>query len=104
MPFGYGVGDYCLFVLDITLESMIGTLPMKIVRSASQQLNSRVLHYAEAYNKSLEDNIVRHCLIQKFHKVHVSKWSQTVKEHRVCAINRAGKEFMTHAEKVCMKV
>ena len=66
------VSDHCLFVLDITLESMIGTRPTGIVRPASWRLSSRVPHYAEVYNKSLEANIVQHHLIQKLHKVHVS--------------------------------
>jgi hypothetical protein len=36
MPFGYGIGDHCVFVLDIPLESLLGENPVKIVRPASQ--------------------------------------------------------------------
>ena len=104
MPFGCGVGDHHLFVLDITLKSMIGTQPTRIVRPASRRLNSRVPHSAEAYNKPLKANIVWHPLIKKLQKVHVSNWLQAKKEHRVCTIDWAGKEFMTHAENVCRKI
>jgi hypothetical protein len=72
MPFGYGVGDHCMFVLDIMLESLIGKQPTKIVCPALRRLNSKVSHCIDAYNKSLESNIVQHCLIKKLRKVHVS--------------------------------
>ena len=44
---------------------------------------------------------MQHRLIKKLHEVHISNWSHAEKERRVCAIDQAGKEFMTHAEKVC---
>ena len=103
MPFVYGVGDHRLFVLDVTIESLIGTCSPKIVRPASRRLSSKILHCAEAYNRSLEANIVQHRLIETLHEVHISK-SHAKKERRVCAIDQAGKEFMTHAEKVCRKI
>jgi hypothetical protein len=31
MPFGYGIGDYCAFILDIPIESLVGVDPVKIV-------------------------------------------------------------------------
>jgi len=31
MPFGYGVGDHRAFILDIPLESLVGTHPVRIV-------------------------------------------------------------------------
>ncbi len=42
MPFGYGVGNHWMFVLDITLESLIGKSPAKIVRPALHRLNSKI--------------------------------------------------------------
>jgi hypothetical protein len=53
-----------MFVLDITLESLIGKRPTKIFLPASQRLNSKVPHCNDAYNNSLEDNIVQHHLIK----------------------------------------
>ena len=47
---------------------------------------------------------MQHHLIKKLHEVHISDWSHAEKEQRVCAIHQAGKEFMTHAEKVCRKI
>ncbi len=104
MPFGYGVRDYCMFMLDITLESLIGKRPTKIVHPALQRLNSNIPHCAAAYNKSLEENIARHRLIKKLHEVHTSNLGQQEKTKRVCAINRVGKEFMKHTKKVRRKI
>jgi hypothetical protein len=104
MPFGYGVGDHRMFMLDITLESLIGKRPTKIVRPTLQRLNSKIPHCAVAYNKSLEENIVQHRLIERLHEMHMSNLGQKKKTKRVCAIDRAGKEFMKHAEKVCRKI
>ena len=54
MPFGYGAGNHCAFVLDIPLESLIGVNPVKIVRSVSRRLNSRLAGCCKAYIDSLE--------------------------------------------------
>jgi hypothetical protein len=35
---------------------------------------------------------------------YMSAMSQEEKEHRVCLIDRAGKEYMKHAKKVCRKI
>ncbi len=31
MPFGYGVGDHCAYILDIPIKSLVGVDPVKIV-------------------------------------------------------------------------
>jgi hypothetical protein len=63
-PFRYGVGDHCMFVLDVTLESLIGKKERKIVLPDLQRLNSKIPHCSATYTKALEDNIVWHCLIK----------------------------------------
>jgi hypothetical protein len=83
MPFGYGVGNHQMFVLDIMLKSLIRKRPTKIVHPALRRLNSKIPHCIDAYNKSLEDNIVRHRLIEKLHEVHVSNLTQQEKTMRV---------------------
>ena len=47
---------------------------------------------------------MQHRLIEKLHEVHISDWPHAEKEQWVCAIDQVGKEFMTHAEKVCRKI
>jgi hypothetical protein len=41
MPFGYGVGNHCMFVLDIVLESLLGKAPTKIVHPASKRSKAK---------------------------------------------------------------
>jgi hypothetical protein len=43
MPFSNGIGDHCAFSLDISLESLVGENPVKIVWPASCRLNSQSL-------------------------------------------------------------
>jgi hypothetical protein len=47
---------------------------------------------------------VRHHLIKKLHEVHVSNLTQPEKTMRVGSIDKAGKEYMKHAKKVCRKI
>jgi hypothetical protein len=103
MPFKNGVGDHRMFVLDVTLESLIGKTPSKIVCPALQRLNSKVSHCSDTYIKSLEDNIVRHHMIEKLYEVHVGNWMHEEKQHRVCLIDQAGKEYTKHAKRVAGK-
>ncbi len=49
LSFGYGVSNHCMFVLDITLESLIGKRPTKIVHPASRRLNSKIPHCVDPY-------------------------------------------------------
>ncbi len=60
MPFGYVIGDHQMFVLDVTMESLIGKNLTKVVRPASRRLNSKRPWCGEAYIKSLERNIIQH--------------------------------------------
>jgi hypothetical protein len=34
MPAGFGIGDYCLFVIDMVTKDIVGKSPPKIVRQA----------------------------------------------------------------------
>jgi hypothetical protein len=53
MPFGFGVGNHHAFIIDISLELLVGVNPTKVVRPASRQLNSRILGCAKAYRSKL---------------------------------------------------
>jgi hypothetical protein len=70
MPFGYGVGDHRAFILDITLESLIGENPTKIVCPVSRKLNSRFPQCGKVYIQSLESNLIRHHLLECLHDAH----------------------------------
>jgi hypothetical protein len=104
MPFGYGVGDHRAFILDIPLESLVGTHPVRIVRPASRRLNSRIPGCGKAYIQSLENNIIRHHLIERLHEAHTGDYTAAERAKRVTIIDEEGKAYMRHAEKICRKI
>jgi hypothetical protein len=104
MPFGYGIGNHRMFVLDITLESLVGRNPTKVVRPASCRLNSKVPRCREAYVQSLERNIVQHRLLERLNKVHHSNIPWEKEAERLNAIDHEGQDYIIHAEKICRKI
>jgi hypothetical protein len=104
MPFGYGVGDHCAFILDIPIESLVGINPVKIVRPASRQLNSKLPGCSEAYIHSLEGNITRHRLLKRLHDAHTGRYLAEEKARRVIIIDKEGKAYMRQAKKKCRKI
>jgi hypothetical protein len=104
MPFGYGVGNHRAFVFDIPLQSLVGVNPVHIVRPASRRLNSRLPGSNKAYVRSLEKNIVQHRLIKHLHEAHTGNYSAAERARRVIVIDKEGKVYMRHTEKICRKI
>jgi hypothetical protein len=104
MPFGYGVGNHCAFILDVPLESIIGVNPVKIVRPVGRWLNSRLAGCCKAYIKSLKANITRHCLLERTYNAHTGTCSKEVWAKRIIKINKEGKAYMRRAKKICRKI
>jgi hypothetical protein len=104
MPFGYGIGDHRAYVLDIPLEELVGENPIKIVRPAGRRLNSKLPGCNKAYIKSLEDNIVAHRLLERLHDAHTGEYSDSERAKKVIIIDKEGKAYMRHAEKICRKL
>ncbi len=104
MPFGYGVGNHRAFILDIPLQSLIGVNPMRIVRPASRHLNSRKSGCGNAYITSLESNIIQHCLIKRLHDIHTGGYTTEERARKVITIDKEGKAYMRHTEKICHKI
>ena len=104
MPFGYGVGDHRAFILDIPLESLIGVNPVRIVCPASRPLISRIPGCRKAYIASLKSNIIQHRLIERLHDVHTGEYTTEERARKVITIDKEGKAYMRHAEKICRKI
>ncbi len=103
MPFGYRIGDHRAFVLDISLESLVGKNPVKIVHPASCRLNSWLPGCGKEYVRSLESNIIKHCLLERLHNAHTGHYTPEERARKVIAIDEEGKTYMRHAEKICRK-
>ncbi len=93
-----------MFILDVTMESLIGKNLTKVVRPASQQLNSKMPQCGEAYVQSLECNIVQHRLLEGLNKIHCSSLSHKKKAETLNTIDQEGQDYMIHAEKTCRKI
>ncbi len=61
-----------MFVLNIIRESLAGKNQTKVVHPASCWLNIKMLQCRKAYVQSLEQNIVKHRLLEQLNKVHCS--------------------------------
>ncbi len=104
MPFGFGVGDHCAFILDIPLESLVGVNPVKIVRPVSCRLNSQLPKCGEVYVENLEANLSRHRLLEHLYNAHTGKYSAKETAKRVIIIDKEGKAYMHHAKKIYRKM
>jgi hypothetical protein len=104
MPFGYGIGNHRAFILDILIESLVGVDPIKIVQPAGRRFNSRLPGCSQLYIDSLKGNITRHCLLKQLFEVHTGNYSDEERARRVIIINKEGKAYMRHAEKICRKI
>ena len=93
-----------MFIIDVTMESLVGKNPTKVVRPASRRLNSKMPRCGEAYVKSLERNIVQHQLLERLNEVHRSSLSYKKRTDMLNAIDKEGRDYMIHAEKMCRKI
>jgi hypothetical protein len=104
MSFGYSIGNHHAFIHDIPIKSLLGVNPVKIVRLAGRQLNSRLPGYSKPYIHSLEANITQHRLLEQLFDVHPRKFSDKEQTRRVIIIDNKGKAYMRRAEKICRKI
>jgi hypothetical protein len=104
MPFGFGAGDHCAFILDILLELLVGVNPVKIIRPVSRCLNSQLPKCGKAYVENLEANISCHRLLECLYNTHTGKYSAKERARRVIIIDEEGKTYMQHVKKICRKI
>jgi hypothetical protein len=104
MPFRYRVGNHQAFILGITLESLVGENPTKIVRPVSRKLNSKLPQCGKAYINSFESNIIRHWLLERLNDAHTRMYTPEERAGKVMKIDEEGKAYMQHAEKICRKI
>jgi hypothetical protein len=86
------------------MESLVGINWVKIVHPASWRLNSRLPECKKAYVASIELNIVQHQLLELLHNAHTGGHSAEETAKKVTAINKEGKMYMQHVEKICQKI
>ncbi len=104
MLLGYGVGDQCIFVVDFSTASVIGTCPPKIVQPALRKLNTKIPGCALWYNQSLQNNILHQQLLKRMTHVMESKENKEAILAKLNKLHREGEQYMKHAEKKCPQI
>ncbi len=98
---GYGVGDQCVFVVDFSSASVIGTCPPKIVQPALRKLNTKIPGCVLQYNQSLQNNILRQQLLKRMIHVMESKENKEAILAKLNKLDLGGEQYMKHAERKC---
>jgi hypothetical protein len=71
---------------------------------ASQQLNSQFPGCGKAYTESFKSNIVQHPLLERLYNTHTRGYSAEETAQNIIIIDKEGKAYMRHAEKICRKI
>jgi hypothetical protein len=104
MPAGYGIEDHQLFVINFALKDIIRTNPPKIISPASRRLNTKLPCIAAEYSRLLEEKIIKHHLIKRVGKAHVSSRSRQSFTKRLNWLDEELGNYMRYAEKHCRKI
>jgi hypothetical protein len=103
MPAGFGIGSYCMFIIDMLTESIVDLEPQRIVRLKARQLNSKIPRAAAAYRARLECLLLRHRIIERLGRALEESTNNKEVEERINVINRKGGQCMMSVEKKCQK-
>ncbi len=104
MPLGFGVGNHQAFITDIPLESLVGEIPVKIVRPAGPKSNSQLPQCGDEFSRSLKKGIIQHRLLEPLHDAHTRDFTPEERTNIVIGIDKEGKTYMLHVEKICRKI
>ncbi|MEJ2137350.1 MAG: hypothetical protein P8X86_19155, partial [Desulfofustis sp.] len=104
MPAGYGVGDHRLFVVDFLTSSFVGLTPPRIVRAGARRLNTNIEHAEANYNDELQEQVLRHNIIQRFGAAHESSACKQIVKEKCDKIDGEVRQYMRGAEKRCRRI
>jgi hypothetical protein len=105
MPAGFGVGDHCLFVLDMQEASLIGEEPLKVQRFTSRRLNNKASSGATCnYVNRLEASLAHHRLIERMGELHETCRSKKKLQRGMNRLDRESMDRMANAKKKCRKI
>ena len=104
MPAGYGIGDHRLFIIDLHTALLMGPGPPRERRAASRRLNTRLPHVVKKYTKNLEENLLRHRLIEKLGEAHSGSTDREGVWSKIEKVDEGSMQFMKHAKKECRRL
>ncbi len=101
MPAGFGIGNHCMFVIDMLMESIVGLEPQRIVRPKARQLDSKIPGTAAGYRARLECLLLRHRITEQLGRAHEESMNIMEAEKRINGIDREGGQYMMSVVKKC---
>jgi hypothetical protein len=104
MPAGFGIGNQCLFVIDMLTVSIVGLQPQRIVGPKARRPNSKIPGTALAYRERLKSLLLKHRIIEQLGRAHKESFGNVEVEVRIDVINQEGGQYMMSAKKKCWKI
>ncbi len=105
MPAGCGIGYHQLFVINFASSSIIGNTAPKVVRAASQKLNTKIPRVPAEYALILEGKTIQHRLIKTVSKAYTKfRYKHPTLTQQLNIINKELGQYMRYAEKKCRKI
>jgi hypothetical protein len=102
IPARFRVRDHCMFVINFQESSMVGLAPFRVQLYSSQCLNTNVLCGAmQQYVNRLEENISRHCLIEKLSILHHRYAKRKTFQCKLNKLDKQSRDLMLNAKKKC---
>ena len=83
---------------------MIGTCPPKIVHPTLRQLNTKIPGCAIWYNQALQQNILRHQLLERMINIAKSHDNKEIILAELNQLGRDGEQYMKHAKQKCRQI
>ena len=96
-----GIGDHRV---DFATQDLVGIHPPKVVRPTSRRLNTKLSGVADCYNKTLEELILKHRLIERTGEAHLNHKSKKSFTKKLNSLDLELGDYMRHAEKKCRKI
>ena len=93
-----------MFVANFLTSSLVGSTSPLIARAGAHQLNTKIGGVAERYTQKVDNNIVRHRVIERIGRTHeMSKTKQQCKAKLDCT-NKETKDQMKASEQRCRQI
>ena len=104
MPARYGVGDHCLFVVDLITLTLTGNNPPKIQCPTARRFNTKLPGVAEIYIKIYKANARRQRLVECLGDAHENSKNKAKIKHKVGKIDLEAGQLMNNTSQKCRKL
>ena len=104
MPAGYGVEDHRIFIVDVLTSALVEYFPPRIACAGTMRVNTNSHGLASCYVSNVEEQVLRHKVIQRYGQAHESSPDRQVAKRKCDMIDGELKQYTLGAEKQCRKI